>query len=89
MSTRLRKARKKHTCSLCFLDITVGETYHYARITPWNHPDIKDFGDYKAHKRCDRIWYDIGNIYDWTLPQTPAIWNQMTEQYVSRKKHRK
>lgn len=67
--SRVRVARKPHTCTLCGEPITVGERHVYQRMTPWDHALNDGFADYRAHERCNEHWLrDFGPECDWEFP---------------------
>jgi hypothetical protein len=73
----IRKANRKHICSLCHQTIKINTKYIYKRITPWDHIDNESFFDYKAHESCDTMWMQrIGITVDYVLPLDKYEWDE-------------
>lgn len=74
MNTETRKARKEHTCVLCYTPILPSTKYLYQRITPWDHPMNEHFFDYKVHKECHKQWKICGSYHENMLPESFSMW---------------
>ncbi len=77
--SKFTKARKEHTCSLCFTEIPKGEHYIYQTVTPWEHIENEVFGVYKAHIECDEAWENVGSDCYWILPENKFDWADIIE----------
>jgi len=76
---KTRNARKDHTCTLCHLVIPAGTKYRYETLTPWGHEVNETFGMFKAHWECEEKWQEIGDNYDWILPESKWDWMEMID----------